>query len=154
MKSWSMQTWQATRSAWKNSSKANEFSEDRWVAKGQRPFLLPLCTNQGLQGPYHKEARMLLKFKFLAESIFGGKLTKHCLLHFPGHPGERLQLQWRDRMMQTVKGSPRGPDLMGVQLAGPNQHPQNKPHGTQDCPLSQSSTQVLGTLIFSSMFKI
>lgn len=117
------------------------------MARCTRPFsLLVPSTNQGLLGPY-KRVKNAIEIQVLGRiNFFRGKQTQHCLFSHPGHPGESLQLQSHEVMKGTLKGTPRGPDLMGTHLASPSQSQQSKPCGTRDCPLSQGSIWILRTL--------
>ena len=124
----------------------SEGTEDRWVAKRPRPFLLAQRTSQGPLGPYHREARMPLKFKFLAESIFRGKTKTILPVQSPRASRGKSQtaIKWSEE--GTLKGTPKGPDVMGTNLASPSRQEQSKPRGIWDCELSQGSGGILRTL--------
>lgn len=147
---------QATRSAWKDSQKAGEFSEDRWVARCPRPFfLLTASTNQGLQAPYHKEARMLLKFKFLADSVFGEK-NKHniaCSVTqvIQGKVSKCSQVKWWRELWKAVPGD----QISWAPLWQAPARASRASHGGPEIfPFVRALSEFWGLWIFSSMFKI
>lgn len=147
---------EATRSAWKNSKKAAEFLEDRWVARCTRPFfLLVPSTNQGLLGPYHKESRMLLKFKFLTESIFSEE-NKHniaCSVTqvIQGKVSNCSPMKWWRELWKAV---PEGQIWWAPTLQAPARASRASHVGPEIVPFPRTLSEFWGLWIFSSTFKI